>query len=189
MVYSNANAVADEFTYTVVMGLVEPTVPLLQSTWITPRCLGQARLSGATGSTATLSFAGIPGYSYRRDALNRFEHLDIHLDHQTPRLAESSCSRTPTTPQPAGFYRRNSILKIAAALTRHQGRLASLGHSLPKHQVRGTWDIIDQFLGGRLLLGKFPPYCWQNPGGAFFFVTDKNHCKPRSFSILWPLFY
>ena len=56
---------------------------------------------------------------------------------------------TDTTPRSQQrFTGCNSILKIAAALTRHhQGRLASSA-SLPEalFQSQGTWDIIDQFL-------------------------------------------
>ena len=64
VLYYNTNAVADEFAYAVSDGFGgtnSATVTILVDA--TP-LFGQSQLVSAGGGTATLNFAGIPGYSY-----------------------------------------------------------------------------------------------------------------------------
>ena len=63
--YNDANPVADQFTYTVTDGYGGTNSAVVTINVDTTPLFGQASLAvDTTGGTATLNFAGIPGYSY-----------------------------------------------------------------------------------------------------------------------------
>jgi autotransporter-associated beta strand protein len=64
VLYYNTNAVADQFTYTVADGFGGTNSATVTLTIDSTPLFGQSQIASASGGTATLNFAGIPGYSY-----------------------------------------------------------------------------------------------------------------------------
>lgn len=104
VVYSNANAVADEFTYTVSDGFGGTNSATVTINVDNTPLFGPSQIVSATGSTATLSFAGIPGYSY---SVMRSTDLSIWTSIWTTNAPVGGIFlfTDTNTPQPAGFYR------------------------------------------------------------------------------------
>jgi pectin methylesterase-like acyl-CoA thioesterase len=64
VMYSNTNAVADQFSYTVSDGFGGTNSAAVTINIDTTPLFGQSQVVSTTGGTATLNFTGIPGYSY-----------------------------------------------------------------------------------------------------------------------------
>ncbi len=64
MLYYNTNAVADEFTYTVTDGFGGTNSATVSIATDSTPLFGQSQIASVSSGTATLNFAGIPGYSY-----------------------------------------------------------------------------------------------------------------------------
>jgi autotransporter-associated beta strand protein len=64
VMYNNTNAVADQFTYTVTDGNGGTNSATVNISIDNTPIFGQSQIVNTTGGTATLNFAGIPGYSY-----------------------------------------------------------------------------------------------------------------------------
>ena len=64
VMYANTNAVADEFTYTVIDGFGGTNSATVTINVDSTPLFGQSQIVSTSGGTATLNFAGIPGYSY-----------------------------------------------------------------------------------------------------------------------------
>jgi uncharacterized repeat protein (TIGR02543 family) len=64
VLYANTNAVADQFGYTVTDGYGGTNIATVSIAIDSTPLFGQSEVASATGGTATLNFAGIPGYSY-----------------------------------------------------------------------------------------------------------------------------
>ena len=64
VMYSNTNAVVDQFTYTVTDGFGGTNSATITINVDSTPVFGQSEIVSGSGGTATLNFAGIPGYSY-----------------------------------------------------------------------------------------------------------------------------
>ena len=64
ILYYNTNAVADQFTYTVSDGFGGTNSATVTLTVANTPLFGQSQVASTSDGTATLKFAGIPGYSY-----------------------------------------------------------------------------------------------------------------------------
>jgi hypothetical protein len=62
--YFNTNAVADQFAYTVTDGYGGTNSAIVTITVSSTSLFGQSTVASVSGGSATLNFAGIPGYSY-----------------------------------------------------------------------------------------------------------------------------
>ena len=104
--YYNTNAVADQFTYTVGDGFGGTNSATVSINTDPTPLFGQSQLASVSGGTATLNFAGIPGYSYSviRSTNVTFVPLDIIWTTNAPVGGLFDYTDT-SAPTPSAFYR------------------------------------------------------------------------------------
>jgi autotransporter-associated beta strand protein len=104
VLYSNANAVADQFSYTVSDGYGGTNSATVTITVDSTPLFGQSALTSTTGGTATLNFAGIPGYSY---SVNRSTNLTDWVTLWTTNAPASGVFEylDNPAPTPSAYYR------------------------------------------------------------------------------------
>jgi hypothetical protein len=106
VLYSNSNAVVDQFTYTVTDGFGGTNSATITLNVDTTPVIGQSQIASVSGSTATLTFAGIPGLSYtvQRSTNVNFIPSDALLTTNAPAggVFEFIDGSAPT---PNGYYR------------------------------------------------------------------------------------
>ncbi len=107
IVYYNTNPVADQFTYTVTDGFGGTNSALITVNVSTQPLFGQGSPAiGVSGGSATVNFAGIPGYSYsvQRSTNVDFSSFDVVLTTNAPDTGVFQFFDA-TPPQPLAFYR------------------------------------------------------------------------------------
>ena len=106
VLYYNTNAVADQFTYTVSDGF-GGTNSATVSINIDPTPLfGQSQIASVSGGTATLNFAGIPGYSYSVIRSTNVTFVPFNIIWTTNAPSSGVFDYTDTSaPSPSAFYR------------------------------------------------------------------------------------
>ena len=107
IVYYNTNPVADQFTYTVTDGFGGTNSALITVNVSTQPLFGQGSPAiNTTGGSVTMSFAGIPGYSYsvQRSTNVTFIPFDIVLTTNAPGGGVFQFIDV-SPPQPSAFYR------------------------------------------------------------------------------------
>jgi hypothetical protein len=103
--YSNANAVPDQFNYTVSDGYGGTNSATVSIAIDNTPLFGQSQVTGTSNGTATLSFAGISGYSY---SVSRSVDLpgSWTVIWTTNAPAGGTFEFTdPSAPSPTAFYR------------------------------------------------------------------------------------
>ena len=106
VLYYNTNAVADQFTYTVGDGFGGTNSATVSINIDSTPLFGQSQIASVSGGTATLNFAGIPGYSYSviRSTNVTFVPLDIIWTTNAPVGGLFDYTDT-SAPTPSAFYR------------------------------------------------------------------------------------
>ncbi len=104
VLYTNANAVADEFTYTVSDGFGGTNSATVTINVDSTPLFGQGQLVSAAGITATLNFAGISGYSYSVTRSTDLSAWSVIWTTNAPAGGVFAFTDT-NAPQPTAFYR------------------------------------------------------------------------------------
>ena len=104
VMYYNTNAVADQFSYTVTDGYGGTNTATVSIAIDSTPLFGQSQVGSVVGGTATLNFAGIPGYSY---SVNRSTNLTDWVILWTTNAPASGVFQyiDNPAPMPSAYYR------------------------------------------------------------------------------------